>query len=158
MGRSVLERIWSRPTCDCNGIVGGYTGVGAKTVIPSKASVKLSCRLVPGQDPERIYRLLEAHLRAQVPAGYTMEIHSHGRNPAIGVKTDSPYVRATRTALKGVFGREAALIGTGGSIPAVGSIQRILGIDSLMVGFGLDDDRVHSPNGRFKLAALRMAP
>ena len=151
MGRSVLERIWSRPTCDCNGIVGGYTGVGAKTVIASKASTKLSCRLVPGQDPDRVFALLEAHLRAQVPPGYALEIHSHGRSGAIGVSTESPYIRAARNALKGVYRRDAALIGTGGSIPAVGSIQRILGVDSILMGFGLDDDRVHSPNEKFEV-------
>jgi acetylornithine deacetylase/succinyl-diaminopimelate desuccinylase-like protein len=151
MGRSCLERIWSRPTCDCNGIFGGYTGVGAKTVIPSKATVKFSCRLVAGQDPERIRAAVEAHLRAHVPPGYALEVHSHGVNPAIHVRTDSPYLRATGRALRSVFGRDAALIGTGGSIPAVGSIQRILGVDSLLVGFGLDDDRVHSPNEKFEV-------
>jgi acetylornithine deacetylase/succinyl-diaminopimelate desuccinylase-like protein len=150
-GRSCLERTWSRPTCDCNGIFGGYTGVGAKTVIPSKATVKFSCRLVAGQDPERIRQLVEKHLQERVPPGYTLEIHSHGVNPAIHVRTDSPYLKGTARALKAVFGRDAALIGTGGSIPAVGSIQRILGVDSLLVGFGLDDDRVHSPNEKFEV-------
>jgi acetylornithine deacetylase/succinyl-diaminopimelate desuccinylase-like protein len=150
-GRTCLERIWSRPTCDCNGIVGGYTGVGAKTVIPSKASVKFSCRLVAGQDPDRIRSLVEEHLRRQVPPGYSLEVHAHGVNPAIHVRTDSPYLRCATRALKRVFGRDAALIGTGGSIPAVGSIQRILGVDSLLVGFGLDDDRVHSPNEKFEV-------
>lgn len=154
MGRSVLERTWSRPTCDCNGIVGGYTGVGAKTVIASKASTKLSCRLVPGQDPDRIQSLLEAHLRAQTPPGYALEIHSHGRSPAIGVNTNSPYLRCATEALRAVFNRDAGLIGTGGSIPAVGSIQRILGVESLLMGFGLDDDRVHSPNEKFEVACL----
>lgn len=154
MGRSMLERIWSRPTCDCNGIVGGYTGVGAKTVIASKASTKLSCRLVPGQDPDRIYSLLEAHLRAQCPPGYTLEMHSHGRSPAISVPSTSPYLKCAQAALKQVFGREAGLIGTGGSIPAVGSIQRILKVDSLLMGFGLDDDRVHSPNEKFEVECL----
>ena len=151
MGRSCLERIWSRPTCDCNGIFGGYTGVGAKTVIPSKATVKFSCRLVAGQDPERIRAAVEAHLRAHVPPGYSLELHAHGVNPAIHVRTDSPHLRAAARALKATYGRDAALIGTGGSIPAVGSIQRILGVDSLLVGFGLDDDRVHSPNEKFEV-------
>lgn len=154
MGRSMLERIWSRPTCDCNGIVGGYTGVGAKTIIPSRASAKLSCRLVPGQDPERIFALLQAHLQARTPPGYTFEMHSHGTSPAIEVPATSPYLKCAQAALKQVFGRDAGLIGTGGSIPAVGSIQRILGIDSLLVGFGLDDDRVHSPNEKFEVQCL----
>ncbi len=153
-GRSMLERTWRRPTCDCNGIIGGYTGVGAKTVIASKASTKLSCRLVPGQDPNRIYQLLEKHLRAQTPEGFTFEIHSHGVGPAIRVSSSSPYVSCAQAALKQVYGRDAGLIGTGGSIPAVGSIQRILGIESLLMGFGLDDDRVHSPNEKFEVACL----
>jgi acetylornithine deacetylase/succinyl-diaminopimelate desuccinylase-like protein len=94
---------------------------------------------------------VEAHLRAHVPPGYLLELHAHGVNPAIHVRTDSPHLRAAARALKATYGRDAALIGTGGSIPAVGSIQRILGVDSLLVGFGLDDDRVHSPNEKFEV-------
>jgi acetylornithine deacetylase/succinyl-diaminopimelate desuccinylase-like protein len=107
--------------------------------------------LVAGQDPERIRAAVEAHLRAHVPPGYSLELHAHGVNPAIHVRTDSPHLRAAARALKATYGRDAALIGTGGSIPAVGSIQRILGVDSLLVGFGLDDDRVHSPNEKFEV-------
>ena len=121
----------------------------------SKATVKFSCRLVAGQDPERIRSLVERHLQDRVPGGYSLEIHSHGVNPAIHVRTDSPYLGCATRALRRVFGRDAALIGTGGSIPAVGSIQRLLGVDSLLVGFGLDDDRVHSPNEKFELQCHR---
>ncbi|MCA9296326.1 MAG: M20/M25/M40 family metallo-hydrolase, partial [Phycisphaerales bacterium] len=145
-GRTTLERVWSRPTCDINGIIGGYTGEGAKTVIASSARAKLSCRLVPGQDPEKIHRNLVSFFESRTPADGRWEFHMHGKNPAIRVSTDSPYLTAARNGLERVYDRPAVLIGTGGSIPVVGSIQQILGFDSLLVGFGLDDDRVHSPN------------
>ncbi|MFM7808449.1 MAG: dipeptidase [Planctomycetota bacterium] len=154
-GFGAMERTWCRPTCDCNGIKGGYTGEGAKTVIASKASVKISCRLVADMDPERTYERLCAHLHARVPAGYRLDITSFGRNPPIRVADESPYLTAAEGALQRVYGRGPVRIGTGGSIPAVGSIQRILGLESLLVGFGLDDDRVHSPNEKFELACLR---
>ena len=136
---------------DCNGIKGGYTGEGAKTVIASKASVKISCRLVADMNPERTYERLCDHLRARVPAGYRLDITSFGRNPPIRVADESPYLTAAEGALQKVYGRGPVRIGTGGSIPAVGSIQRILGLESLLVGFGLDDDRVHSPNEKFEV-------
>ena len=154
-GRSTLERTWCRPTCDANGIVGGYTGEGAKTVIASHARVKLSCRLVAGQDPERVRSSIERHFRENARPDCRIEIENHGCNPAIAVPTDSPWLTTASTALESVFGREAKLIGTGGSIPAVGSIQELLGIDSLLIGFGLDDDNVHAPNEKFELACLR---
>lgn len=154
-GRSTMERMWSRPTCDCNGIIGGYTGKGAKTVIPSHASVKLSCRLVARQDPAKVFKGIERFFRDHCPAGCTIEIESHGMSPSISVPSDSKWLRAAARALKATFGRDAALIGTGGSIPAVGLMQRELGIDSLLVGFGLDDDRVHSPNEKFELWCYR---
>ena len=150
-GSSTLERTWSRPTCDCNGIMGGYTGAGAKTVIASQASVKLSCRLVAGQDPKKILAGIERFFRERLPAGCTMELHEHGCNPAIMVRDDSPYMKAAETGLRRAYGKAPYLIGSGGSIPAVGTIQRELGIDALLVGFGLDDDRVHSPNEKFEV-------
>jgi acetylornithine deacetylase/succinyl-diaminopimelate desuccinylase-like protein len=154
-GFGAMERTWCRPTCDCNGIKGGYTGEGAKTVIASRASVKISCRLVADMDPERTYERLCAHLRARVPEGYRLDIISFGRNPPIRVADESPYLTAAEGALERVYKRAAVRIGSGGSIPAVGSIQRILGLESLLVGFGLDDDRVHSPNEKFELECLR---
>ncbi|MBI4184971.1 MAG: dipeptidase [Proteobacteria bacterium] len=154
-GRTALERLWSRPTCDANGIFGGYTGEGAKTVIPASASVKLSCRLVPGQDPERVLAGLKSFLEARTPADGRWEIKSFGASPAIRVATDSPYLKAARAGLARTYGREPVLIGCGGSIPVVGMIQDILGFDSLLVGFGLEDDRVHSPNEKFELACFR---
>lgn len=156
-GRSTLERTWSRPTCDVNGISGGYEGKGAKTVIAAHATAKVSFRLVSKQDPEKIAAAFREFVNARLPAGCRAEFESHGANPAIEVSESSRFLAAAERGLKSVFGRPALRIGTGGSIPAVGSIQRILGMDSLLVGFGLDDDCVHSPNEKFELACYRSA-
>ncbi|MHC4447306.1 MAG: dipeptidase [Planctomycetota bacterium] len=155
-GRSTLERVWSRPACDINGIWGGYTGAGAKTVIPAAASAKLSCRLVPDQDPRKITEGLTAFLEASTPPDCRWEIRHHGASAAVRVPVDSPYLAAASRALASTFGRDPVLIGCGGSIPVAGSIQRILGFDSLLVGFGLDDDRVHSPNEKFELRCFEL--
>ena len=154
-GCTILERIWSRPTLDINGIFGGYTGDGAKTVIPSHATAKFSCRLVPGQDPEAIEAMIRGHLEKNTPAGCRWTIVSHGVNPAIQVPDESPWLEAAQGALKQIWGRPAVLMGCGGSIPVVGSFQTILKADSLLIGFGLDDDRVHSPNEKFDIACFR---
>lgn len=154
-GRSTLERTWSRPTCDINGIYGGYIGAGAKTVIASKCTAKVSFRLVPVQDPKKIFAGLKKFLEARTPPDCRWEVETHGLSPAIRVQADSPWVEAAKRGLAQVFKKEAVLIGTGGSIPLVGSIQRILGFDALLVGFGLDDDRVHSPNEKFELTCFR---
>ena len=154
-GRSILERTWSRPTLDVNGIFGGYTGTGGKTIIPSKCSIKISCRLVPGQDPEAIESGLQAFIRERLPAGFSAEFLSHGSNPAVVVPADSPWLAAATRGLARAYETPAAIIGTGGSIPAVGEIQDRLGIDALLVGFGLDDDRVHSPNEKFDLQCYK---
>jgi acetylornithine deacetylase/succinyl-diaminopimelate desuccinylase-like protein len=150
-GRSTLERVWSRPTCDLNGIWGGYTGPGSKTVIPATASAKLSCRLVPDQDPERILAGLREFLDARTPPDCHWEIATHGLSPAIRLPADSSYLRAAKQALEAVFERPPLMVGMGGSIPAVEAIKRLLGMDSLLVGFGLKDDLVHSPNEKFEL-------
>ncbi|MHC4948326.1 MAG: dipeptidase [Planctomycetota bacterium] len=150
-GHSTLERLWSRPTCDCNGIIGGYTGAGAKTVIGASATCKLSCRLVADQDPIRILEGLQAFLEARTPPDCRWEIATHGANPAIRVPTESPWLEAAAAGLEDVYGRRPVLMGCGGSIPVVGSIQQILGFDSLLVGFALDDDRIHSPNEKFEM-------
>ncbi len=154
-GWSVIERIWARPCLDVNGIRGGYTGEGAKTVIPAEAHAKLSCRLVPEQRPEEIFAALERHFRARLPEGCRLSIRELGRGDPVRVPTDSPHLGAARRALGEVFGREPALIGCGGSIPVVASFERILGLDTILVGFGLDDDRMHGPNEKFELACLR---
>jgi acetylornithine deacetylase/succinyl-diaminopimelate desuccinylase-like protein len=154
-GRSLLERVWSRPTCDLNGLWGGYTGPGSKTVIPAKAFAKLSFRLVPGQDPARVLAGLQAFLAARTPADCRFEVTQLGAAPALRVPTDSPYLAAAERALARTFGRAPVRVGMGGSIPAVGSIKRLLGTDALLMGFGLTDDRVHSPNEKFELACFR---
>lgn len=154
-GRSPLERMWSRPTADVNGIWGGYTGEGSKTVIASKASCKLSCRLVPKQDPAKIAAGIEAFFRERAPADGKLSFRFFGRSPGLKVATDTPYFKAAEQALTEAFDEPPALMGCGGSIPVVGSMQRILGLDSLLIGFGLEDDRMHSPNEKFELACLR---
>ncbi len=153
-GRTTIERMWSRPTCDINGIHGGYTGAGAKTVIGTMASAKISCRLVAGQEPQRIRQSLVAHLEARTPPDCRWEFRTFGEAPAIEVPVDSPWLSAAERGLAAVYGRPVLRLGCGGSIPAVGSIQRILGVDSLLVGFSLEDDRVHSPNEKFELRCL----
>ena len=155
-GRSTLERIWSRPTCDLNGIWGGYTGAGSKTVIAAKASAKLSCRLVADQEPWRILDGLRRFLDERTPPDCRWEIEVFGTDPAVRVPTSSPYLAAARRALAATFDREPVLVGSGGTIPAVGAMQKILGVESLLVGFGLDDDRVHSPNEKFELRCYAM--
>jgi acetylornithine deacetylase/succinyl-diaminopimelate desuccinylase-like protein len=154
-GRSVLERIWARPTCDLNGVWGGYTGIGAKTVIPAKASAKLSCRLVPEQDPARIVEGIKSFLASRTPADCRWEISAKEGSPGIRIPTDSPFMTAVRAGLKEIYHRDAALIGGGGSIPVVGMMRERLGLDSILVGFGLDDDRIHSPNEKFELKCLK---
>jgi acetylornithine deacetylase/succinyl-diaminopimelate desuccinylase-like protein len=153
-GRSVLEQVWARPTCEVNGIVGGYTGEGFKTVIPSKASAKVSFRLVEGQDPEKIRAAFRAYVRSMIPADCTVEFLEHGGSPALALPVDSPVLRKTLGALTQEWGKEAALAGTGGSIPIVGDFKRFLGMDSLLVGFARFDNRIHSPNEKYDLSSF----
>lgn len=148
-GRPALERIWDRPTCEVNGIWGGYTGAGAKTVIPARASAKISCRLVPGQDPVHVRVALETYLAAQLPEGFRISFRTFGGEPAFRMDPASPALDAARRGLARAYGREAVTIGTGGSIPVVGMLRDRIGLDCLLVGFGLDDDGVHSPNEKF---------
>jgi acetylornithine deacetylase/succinyl-diaminopimelate desuccinylase-like protein len=154
-GRSLLERIWARPTCDVNGLWGGYAGEGSKTVIPAKAGAKLSCRLVPDQDPDEVMAALERFVRERLSADMKLEFLDHGRGRPVRVATDSPWLRAARRGIEDAFGRPPVLIGCGGSIPISAPLREILGLDVLFVGFGLDDDRVHSPNEKFELACYR---
>jgi len=153
-GRSVLEQIWARPTCEVNGIVGGYTGDGFKTVIPAKASAKVSFRLVGDQDPDLARERFRAFVRERIPGDCSVEFHSHGASPALRLPFDGPYLRRARTALADEWGVEPAITGGGGSIPVVGSFKRLLGMDSLMIGFANDDDRVHSPNEKYELSSF----
>ena len=150
-GLPALQRLWARPTAEVNGIWGGYIAAGAKTVIPSQAHAKLSFRLVPGQDPARIADSLRAFIAERLPAGASAEVTILSAAPAVAVPTDAPIVAAARAALAAEYGRTPLLIGSGGSIPVVESLRRLLGVDSLLLGFGLDDDAVHSPNEKFEL-------
>ena len=149
-GYSALERLWARPTADINGIWGGYTGVGSKTVIASEASAKVSFRLVPGQDPQEVAAQFKRFITDRLPAGATVEFQDFTRSPGIEVNTDSPWVRAAQAILADEYGKPAILMGCGGSIPVVTSLRSVLGLDSLLMGFGLDDDQVHSPNEKFE--------
>lgn len=150
-GYSVLERIWARPTLDVNGMWGGYIGAGQKTVIPSKASAKISCRLVPGQSPEKVLQSIMTYFETNKPEGTTVTVADLGLGSPILVSKDTEIVGAARRAASRVFPNEAVTIACGGSIPVVASISGILGMDTLLLGFGLDDDRVHSPNEKFDL-------
>ncbi len=154
-GRSALERLWSRPTCDLNGIYGGYTGEGTKTVIATHATAKLSCRLVPDQDPAKILAGLEAFLETHRPPDGRWEIKDFTLAPGVRVATDSPYLQAATAGLADVYDEKPVLIGCGGSVPAIAMMQSVLGFDSLLVGFGLEDDRVHAPNEKFEIACFR---
>jgi acetylornithine deacetylase/succinyl-diaminopimelate desuccinylase-like protein len=149
-GYAALERLWARPTADINGIWGGYTGAGSKTVIASEASAKVSFRLVPGQDPDAVMEQFKQFVLERLPPGATASFADFARAPGLEVNVDSPYVRAALTALGEEYGKPALLMGSGGSIPVVTSLRSILGIDSLLMGFGLDDDQVHSPNEKFE--------
>jgi acetylornithine deacetylase/succinyl-diaminopimelate desuccinylase-like protein len=149
-GLSALERLWARPTADINGIWGGYTGAGSKTVIPSEASAKVTFRLVPGQDSGAVFAQFQRFVAERLPEGATVEYQGGGASPGIEVSTDSPWVRAAQTALAEEYGKPAVLVGSGGSIPVVTSLRNVLGIDSLLMGFGLEDDQVHSPNEKFE--------
>jgi acetylornithine deacetylase/succinyl-diaminopimelate desuccinylase-like protein len=149
-GYSALERLWARPTADINGIWGGYTGVGSKTVIPSEASAKISFRLVPNQDPDEVMEQFKRFVADRLPPGATVEYEGHTRTPGIEMNLDSPWVRAAQAILTEEYAKPAVLMGCGGSIPVVMSLRTVLGIDSLLMGFGLDDDQVHSPNEKFE--------
>jgi acetylornithine deacetylase/succinyl-diaminopimelate desuccinylase-like protein len=145
-GFSTLERIWMRPTCEVNGLLSGYTGEGAKTVLPSRAMAKVSCRLVPDQDPSEIEALMQAHVKAVAPSGVTVTVRPlHGGRPWRAA-LDGPLYEAARKALKIAFDREPVITGEGGSIPVVGDFERILGVPVLLMGFGLPGENAHAPN------------
>lgn len=154
-GYSIMEQVWARPSFEIHGVSGGYTDPGFKTVIPAKATAKISFRLVAGQEPTRIRDAFRAHIRAHVPQDCSVEFTSHGASPALSLPLDSPYLAATREALRQEWGTEAALAGTGGSIPIVGEFKRQLGMDTLLVGFARFDNRIHSPNEKYDLSSFK---
>ncbi|QGY02078.1 M20/M25/M40 family metallo-hydrolase [Methylobacterium mesophilicum SR1.6/6] len=153
-GRMPIELVQSRPSCDANGIIGGYTGEGTKTVIASTASAKVSFRLVDDQDPKRLAESFEAFVRARVPADCQVEVITYKGSRAISLPFDMPQLGAAKTALQDEWGVPAVTVGAGGSIPIVGDFKRILGRDTLLIGFGLDDDRIHSPNEKYNLTSF----
>ncbi len=153
-GQSPLAQLWARPTADINGIYGGYQGDGTKTVIPAEATAKLTFRLVPGQDPATILDNFERFVTARLPPDAKAEFKRFGAAPGFAMDLDAPFMAAARQALADEFGRPAALIGCGGSIPVVEAFKTHLGLETLLAGFGLDDDRIHSPNEKFELACF----
>lgn len=153
-GRGVLEMLWSRPTCDVNGIVGGYTNKGSKTVLPARASAKFSFRLVGAQDPAKIVASFRDFVTARLPADCHADFISHGASGALQLPLETAELARARTALRDEWGKDAVLVGCGGSIPIVGSFKHELGMESLMIGFALEDDRIHSPNEKYDLASF----
>ena len=149
--RLLLEQITTRPTAEINGIVGGYTGEGAKTVIPGEAKAKVSFRLVGEQDPQKVCDAFRAFVRARLPADCKVEFTNFGLAPALALSFDNPALGKARKVLAEEWGHKAVAVGAGGSIPIVADFKSVLGMDSLLVGFALDDDRVHSPNEKFDL-------
>lgn len=152
--RLLVEQVSTRPTAEINGIIGGYTGAGAKTVIPGKAMAKISFRLVDDQNPDKIRAAFHAFVRARLPVDCTVEFENFGSAPAFALSFDNPALNKTRAALAAEWGKKAIAVGEGGSIPIVGDFKRLLGMDTIMVGFALDDDRVHSPNEKFDLTSF----
>ena len=153
-GYTALEQTWSRPTMEVNGIVGGYTGPGSKTVIPAEASAKFSFRLVGEQDPEAINRSFRSFVEARLPADCSVEFLGGGGESAITQPEDSPWIHKARDALTAEWNTKAVLVGMGGSIPIVGQFKKILQMDTVLIGFGLKDDCIHSPNEKYNLSSF----
>jgi acetylornithine deacetylase/succinyl-diaminopimelate desuccinylase-like protein len=152
--RLLIEQISSRPTCDINGIIGGYTGEGSKTVIPAEATAKVSFRLVEGQDPQKIKQAFRDYVTARLPGDCKAVFTEHSSGAAIALDWNMKPLAAARRALTEEWGKEALLVGSGASIPIVADFKRTLGLDSLLIGFGLDDDNIHSPNEKYDLKSF----
>ena len=150
-GWSVLERMWMRPTLEVNGIWGGYQGPGSKTIIPARAGAKISCRLVPDQDPAEITELVAQALRRAAPPTVRVKVTTEAGGHPVLTPIDHPAVQAARRAMRHGFGADPAIIRTGGTIPPVATFQTVLGMPSVLVGVGLPDDQIHAPNEHFDL-------
>ncbi|MEM9371772.1 MAG: M20/M25/M40 family metallo-hydrolase, partial [Pseudomonadota bacterium] len=153
-GYNAMHHTWSRPTAEVNGIWGGYTGTGFKTVIPAMAHAKVSFRLVGTQDPDAIRVAFQDQIRATIPADCRVEFIDHGGSGATVMPIDAPEFETARTALSEEWGKDAAFIGCGGSIPVVGELKTRLGMDTLLIGFGLEDDAIHSPNEKYEVSSF----
>ncbi len=152
--RTPMEMIWSRPTCEFNGISGGYAGQGFKTVLPGTASAKVSFRLVSRQDPAKVREAFRARVRALLPPDCRAEFKAHGASPASVMEITDPAFEAARTALTEEWGLPAAYIGSGGSIPVAGYFKTYLGMDAMLIGFAKDDDQIHSPNEKYDVESF----
>jgi len=153
-GYSALEQAWARPSCEVNGISGGYEEAGFKTVLPAKASAKISFRLVAGQDPDAVRSSFRAYVNRCLPPDCSASFTPHGASRASAVPLEGAALQATLAALGEEWGRPAVTIGSGGSIPVVGELQQALGLNALLVGFARDDDRIHSPNEKYDLESF----
>ncbi|MEE9441090.1 MAG: dipeptidase [candidate division Zixibacteria bacterium] len=153
---TILERNWVRPTLDCNGITGGYQGEGAKTIIPSWASTKITMRLVPDMEPDDICDKIETYLMKICPDTAKLEIVKHGGGRPVQVPTEGPWLDAAARAIKTGFGKEPFFTKEGGSIPIVETFKTVLGLETLLVGFGQKDDNAHSPNERFRISDFHL--
>ena len=153
-GRNIFEQMWSRPTAEVNGIWGGYTGEGFKTVIPAEASAKVSFRLVGQQDPAKVEQAFRAHIDKFLPPDCTASFKTFGSSPASSFDISNLAFEASRKALTEEWGAPAAYVGCGGSIPIAGHFKEIIGTESLLIGFGQDDDALHSPNEKYDLRSF----
>lgn len=153
---SPLERAWLRPTFEINGINGGYTGEGVKTVIPAKATAKVSCRLVPNQDPQKVGKLVADYLQSHAPAGINITVNLHSGGPAVRVKSSSKLVQQVAKAYSDVFGKHCQYLQMGGSIPIVTDLAEVSGAEVVLIGLGLPGDKVHAPNEHFSLKRIEM--
>jgi acetylornithine deacetylase/succinyl-diaminopimelate desuccinylase-like protein len=147
-----LWRLWARPTFEVHGIAGGFTGAGAKTVIPATATAKVSLRLVPDQQPEKVLAAVRDWVKRKTPRGIRTEVRALSAGAAISVNPDHPAIEVAARAFSDMFGQETVFVRSGGSIPIVGDFAKHLGIPTVLMGFGLPDDGLHSPNEKFRVS------
>ncbi len=151
-GYSTFEKTWARPTLECHGIAGGFTGAGAKTVIPATATAKVSMRLVPNMDPEKTLQAFKKFVKENTPKGITTEVRLLSYTPGVVVDPGNPAIQVAAKAMADIFGRETVFVRSGGSIPIVTDFAKHLGLSTILMGFGLPDDCLHSPNEKYKIA------